>query len=262
MKPPVFDPAWPDEVRALYRHDMEQLWDRSIAPHMWNQYANQLDVYGAFAGPEPLDILDVGCAQATLALQLAERGHRVTAVDLRPHFLDYARSRHTRGDVTFLRADVLHDELPGEYDLVFANQIIEHLVHPHELVQRLRSRLRVGGRLVVTTPNAHYAMNSLPTFAALGDATKWEHLQNTADADGHFYAYTGSELAGVFAECGMAEVQTRYFETPWISGHMKVRHVHRIAPTPVLRLLDAATLRIPGLRRKLAHQLLVTGTRQ
>ena len=79
---------------------------------------------------EPLEILDVGCAQGTLALLLAERGHRVTAVDLRADFLQYAQSRHTHGDVRFLQANALEEDIPGQYDLVFANQLIEHLVYP------------------------------------------------------------------------------------------------------------------------------------
>jgi SAM-dependent methyltransferase len=218
-------------------------------------------VYLAFAGARPLRVLDVGCAQGTLALLLAERGHHVTAVDLRPDFLAYAQSRHTHGDVRFLRADVLKDELPGDFDLVFANQLIEHLVYPHEFVARLASKLRSGGQLVVTTPNHDYLRNDLPTFTQLGDAKQWEHRQNTADADGHFYAYTKEELADVFRSQGLLRVEARFFESPWISGHMKLRYVHGIVPPALLRIADRVTLALPGLARKLAHQLLVTGVR-
>ena len=80
MKPPQFDPSWPDDVFALYRHDMQEIWDRSIAPQIWNQYHNQLDLYRRISnGRGRLDILDVGCAQGTLALLLAEDGHNVCA---------------------------------------------------------------------------------------------------------------------------------------------------------------------------------------
>src|SRR5207342_664659 len=102
MIPPVYNPAWPDDVKALYRHDMQEIWDRRLTPQIWNQYHNQLDYYLGIAGDEPLSVLDVGCAQGTLALLLAERGHHVTAVDIRPQFLDYAKSRHTHGDIRFL----------------------------------------------------------------------------------------------------------------------------------------------------------------
>jgi 2-polyprenyl-3-methyl-5-hydroxy-6-metoxy-1,4-benzoquinol methylase len=259
MKPPVLSPDWPPEVMALYRHDMQEMWDRSIAPHIWNQYHNQLDMYFAIAGERPLDILDVGCAQGTLALLLAERGHRVTAVDLRGEFLDYARSRHTHGDVTFLQLNALEEPVPGQYDLVFANQIVEHVVYPQRLVERLKTALRPGGRLVMATPNGAYLRNSLPAFREIGDPRQWEHRQHTADADGHFFAYRAEELVDVFRSAGLRDVRGAFFETPWISGHMRVRHIHRWTPVALLRGLDRLSLAMPGLAPRLAHQLLVTG---
>jgi len=38
----VYDPAW-SEVKALYRHDIQEIWDPTINRHIWNQYHNQLD---------------------------------------------------------------------------------------------------------------------------------------------------------------------------------------------------------------------------
>jgi 2-polyprenyl-3-methyl-5-hydroxy-6-metoxy-1,4-benzoquinol methylase len=259
MKPPRPCPSWSPEVTALHQHDLREIWDRSIAPHIWNQYHDQLARYLAIAGAQPLRVLDVGCAQGTLALLLAERGHHVTALDLRAEFLEYAMSRHTHGDVRFLQVNALDEELPGDFDLVFANQLIEHVVHPQRLVERLRKSLRPGGRLVVTTPNGAYVRNALPSFRELGDTAQWEHLQFTADGDGHFFAYRADELLDVFRATGLESVRAEFFETPWISGHMRVRHVHGWAPVALLRALDRATLALPRVAPRLSHQLLVTG---
>jgi 2-polyprenyl-3-methyl-5-hydroxy-6-metoxy-1,4-benzoquinol methylase len=262
MKPPQFSPAWSAEVQALYRHDMQEIWDRTIAPHVWNQYHNQLKYYLEIAGTERKNILDVGCAQGTLALLLAERGHRVTAVDLRPAFLEYAQSRYTHGDIKFIVANVLEDELPDNFDLIFANQIIEHLVYPQKLLTKLRQRLKSGGRLVVTTPNGAYLRNVLPSFRQLGNPKEWEHLQHTADGDGHFYAYLLEELLDIFKSSGFVDVREEFFESPLISGHMKIRYLHPIVPAKVLSLMDRAVLSLPMVNRKLAHQLLVAGVSQ
>src|SRR3974377_2437936 len=111
MKPPVFDPNWSEELKALYRHDVQEIWDDSLNRHIWNQYHNQLRVYLGLAGLPELTgekkILDVGCAQGTLALLLAERGHDVTALDLRPSFLDYAQKRYTHGRIRFIAGNAL-----------------------------------------------------------------------------------------------------------------------------------------------------------
>jgi len=262
MKAPVFDSSWPEEVIALYTHDMQEIWDNAIAVQIWNQYHNQLKLYKAFAPREKvLDILDVGCAQATLALQLAEAGHRVMAIDLRQEFLEYAARRYEHGNIDFVQGNVLEVELSRTFDLVFANQLIEHLVYPMEMVERLKIVLKPGGRLVVTTPNWHYLMNSLPSFTALGDPKQWEHKQFTADGDGHFFAYKSTELCQIFVQAGMVKIEIILFESPWISGHMKLRYLHSMLPVETLRNLDKLLLSLPVLGKRFSHQLLVTGIR-
>lgn len=261
MKPPVYNEEWPDDVKALYRHDMEEIWDPAITPHIWNVYHNQLEIYSSFADRPGISILDVGCAQGTLALHLAEQDHQVTAIDIRPQFLEYAKSRYTHGNVNFLTLDAMIDSIPGKYDLIFANQIIEHLVYPDELCSRLFAVLKPGGRLVVTTPNYHYIMSALPSYRELGDPTGWEHMQNSADGDGHFYAYRAEELASAFSASNFVDVSVRPFETPAISGHMKIRYLHGRVPISVLKFVERTLLAVPVLRFKLAHQLLCTGVR-
>ena len=260
MKPPIFDERWSEEIKELYRHDMQEMWDPSINPHIWNQYHNQLDLYLGLAGStgaeSPKKILDVGCAQGTLALLLAERGHDVVALDLRPGFLEYAKSRYTHGRIRFVAGNALECELDERFDLVFANQIIEHLVYPEQLIRILKGFLTPNGTLVVTTPNWHYLRNNLPSFKELGDASNYEHLQFTADGDGHFFAYNSSELEHIFANVGFRSVESHLFESPFISGHLKLRHFHQFVPLDLLRALDRTVLASP-LARYLAHQIMI-----
>jgi len=263
MKPPVYDEAWDAELVALWRHDMEEMWDPKRAIHMRNRYHNQLDIYLALApapisGGPRLDIMDVGCAQATLAMLLAERGHKVLAVDLREKFLEYARSRYTHGDIEFRVGNALEMDVGRKFDLIYANQIIEHIVYPDQLVFGLKALLRPGGRLVVTTPSWHYLVNDLPSFSEIGDPQQYEDKQFTADSDGHFFSYREEELLEIMKRQGLTYVQTRLFETPIISGHLKMRYLHKVVPEKALRTLDRALLSTPA-RRWVAHQLMVVG---
>ena len=260
MKPPIFNPTWGDEVRAVYQHDMQEIWDPGLARHVWNQYHNQLEIYSRLAeGRGRLEILDVGCAQGTLALLLAERGHSVWAVDIRQQFLDYARTRYEKGDVHFVCGNVMDLELGRRFDLIFANQIVEHLVYPLEFTERLVKCLKPGGQLIMTTPNGSYVKNSLPSYSELGPPEQYADRQFTADADGHFFAYRSEELTAIFEQAGLQQVKSRCFETPFISGHLKVRYVHSLIPRQALRLLDRLVLLTPGAGVRLAHQLMVTG---
>ena len=248
-------------MRAVYRHDMQEIWDPRLARHIWNQYHNQLEIYSLLAeGKRRLEILDIGCAQGTLALLLAERGHAVWAVDVRQQFLDYAATRYEKGDVHFVCGNVMSLEFDRRFDLIFANQIVEHLIYPLEFTRRLAKWLKPGGRLIMTTPNGNYIKNSLPGYSELGAPEQYAHRQFTADADGHFFAYRGEELTAIFEEAGLREVESRCFESPFISGHLKVRYLHSLLPRHVLRLLDRLVLLIPGAGARLAHQLMVMGT--
>jgi len=151
-------------------------------------------------------------------------------------------------------------EISERFDLVFANQIVEHLVYPIDFTKRVAGWLRPGGRLVVTTPNADYVKSDLPTFSELGDPAQYDAQQFTADGDGHFFAYRAAELTDVFEKSGFTRVTVRYFETPFISGYLKVRHLHSFVPASVLSSFDRLSLRLPGIGRRLAHQLMVTGS--
>jgi 2-polyprenyl-3-methyl-5-hydroxy-6-metoxy-1,4-benzoquinol methylase len=262
MKRPTHDPSWSPEVEALYRHDMQEIWDPTINRHVWNQYHNQLDLYlglaGGADGEGQKKILDVGCAQGTLALLLAERGHDVVALDLRSGFLEYAQSRYSHGRIRFIAGNALECELDERFDLVFANQIAEHIIYPEQLIRRLKGLLNSKGKLVVTTPNWHYLRNSLPSFEELGDASQYEHLQFTADGDGHFFAYKAMELEHIFMNAGFECVERYIFESPFVSGHLKLRYLHRVVPLGVLRALDRVVLASP-FGRYLAHQLMIVG---
>jgi len=261
VKHPVYDPRWSDLVKAIYEHDMDEIWDARRAPHLFNYYHAELARYQQLAGEKSLRILDVGCAQGTLALLLAEAGHQVVAVDLRPEFLDYARTRYERGQVEFVQGNALDLKLEKSFDLIFANQIIEHLIHPVELIQGLARLLAPQGRIVSTTPNGTYLKSNYPLFSELGDLAQYEDRQFSSDGEGHFFAYSPDELRKIFLEAGLSKVQIIPYSTPWISGHMKIRFLHGRIPVAGLSLLDRLCLSLPWVRWKFGYQLMGIGSR-
>lgn len=262
MRPPTPDPNWPADVQALYQHDLQEMWDRRVAPHIWTMYHDELRRYLASVGSTRKRVLDVGCAQGTLALCLAERGHDVCAMDIRPQFLEYAKSRYESGDIEFVAANAMEYDWERQFDVIFANQILEHLVYPDALLERLVSWLAPGGKIVCTTPNGRYIKSSLPSYAELGDPADYEHMQFTADGDGHFFAYLAGELEQVFSGAGLSDMRVSVFDTPWVTGHMKFRFVQPLAPTALLRGLDRLTLAMPAAGTRLGYQLWAEGVKQ
>jgi SAM-dependent methyltransferase len=104
-------------------------------------------------------VLDVGCGPGTLIGVLGDE-HESVGVDITQPQIDYAREVYEAPNRSFYACAL--QELPEEiklFDAVTAVELIEHLP-PQLLGDTLRSavsRLRPGGRLVLTTPNYHSA---------------------------------------------------------------------------------------------------------
>ena len=102
---------------------------------------------------EPCKVLDVGCSDGRFG-QLARRlGHEVHGIDLVAHDGVENRLDH------FIEADLTQGLPPGtgNYDIIVAGDILEHVVDPELLLRDLGEHLTEGGEILVSVPNfAHW----------------------------------------------------------------------------------------------------------
>jgi 2-polyprenyl-6-hydroxyphenyl methylase/3-demethylubiquinone-9 3-methyltransferase len=98
--------------------------------------------------------LDVGCGAGLLAEPLARLGADVTGVDAAEASLAVARA-HAEG--AGLTIDYRHGELAalglGQFDLVIAMEVLEHVADKTAFLAELARHLAPGGLLVLSTPN-------------------------------------------------------------------------------------------------------------
>jgi ubiquinone biosynthesis O-methyltransferase len=97
-------------------------------------------------------ILDVGCGDGVLALELAERGAQVTGVDTSARMIAAARERAKRAghDVTFevASAEALPFS-PGTYDAVVAITILCFVEDAARTLREICRVLKPGGHLII-----------------------------------------------------------------------------------------------------------------
>ena len=103
-------------------------------------------------------ILEFGCANSLLCIELANRGLNVWGVDLRPHPLSHP-------NFSFLQGDFFDNPFePKSFDAIIAVSAVEHVGlgayseakkdrnSDSELVDMFYSLLRPGGQLILTVP--------------------------------------------------------------------------------------------------------------
>ncbi len=103
-----------------------------------------------FRGRPAGKVLDLGCADGSLASLVRQAGHEVVGVDT--HKSDAVLSRVD----TFIEADLdrpLPAEVDDDFDVVLCADVLEHLRQPEQLLAEARERLAPGGVVMVSVPN-------------------------------------------------------------------------------------------------------------
>lgn len=96
-----------------------------------------------------LRILDLGCGKGWLTAILSKYG-AVLGVDLS---IDVAKKLYPH--LEFRQANIITDEIEGQYDVTVSSEVIEHLETESQpiLVRRCYELLGQDGYLILTTPN-------------------------------------------------------------------------------------------------------------
>ena len=114
----------------------------------------------------PLDrglrVLDFGCGLGGLPRYLRAAGWNADGYEDE----GFARDWMTRNGLS-----VVERLEPASYDVIFAIEVVEHLIDPLPVLRLLRESLRPGGRLVMTTGNLAKARKPLSewTYASVPD---------------------------------------------------------------------------------------------
>ena len=102
-------------------------------------------------------VLDVGCAYGGFLVAFARRGARVTGIELDRRLLALAvvNLREQGVDASLVAGDAT-DSVPafvGRFDLVIANDVVEHVVSLERFLANIRDWLTPGGVAYLEIPN-------------------------------------------------------------------------------------------------------------
>ncbi|KKQ49407.1 MAG: hypothetical protein US75_C0002G0015 [Candidatus Woesebacteria bacterium GW2011_GWC1_38_13] len=98
------------------------------------------------------NILDVGCGDGTLSVMLREETHaEVFGCDISIRELKLAKTKGIKTKHCDLNKHFPYQT--NTFDMVFSNQVIEHIIDPDHFLSECRRILKRNGRLIITTPN-------------------------------------------------------------------------------------------------------------
>ena len=120
-------------------------WAELAEPQNTGLFADALDAAGVDAGT---DLLDIGCGSGLALSMAAQRGARVSGIDIAPTLLAVARERVPDGD---LREGGL-DSLPfadQSFDVVLSINALQFAADPAAALAEVHRVLRPGGRLAI-----------------------------------------------------------------------------------------------------------------
>jgi SAM-dependent methyltransferase len=143
-------------------------------------------------------VLEIGCADGNFGFRLKERGAReVWGVELVESAAKRAQSVLDRvlvGDIS----DLI-DGLPAYYfDVIVFNDVLEHMVDPFSVLERIKSRISRGGVVVSSIPNIRY----YPTFRELLVHKTWEYEESGILDRTHLRFFTVKSIRNMYENLG------------------------------------------------------------
>jgi 2-polyprenyl-6-hydroxyphenyl methylase/3-demethylubiquinone-9 3-methyltransferase len=147
----------------------------------------------------PSSVLEIGAGRGKLGAKFAEQGIRY--VGLEPVAAEIEEARRNFPALPIVQASCYDDPQAlglGKFDLVYSNDVIEHLYEPRRLVSFSVAHLNVGGMIVCGTPHyGSYLRNLL-----LSLTNRWDHHHGPLWDGGHIKFFSKATLHQIWAESG------------------------------------------------------------
>ena len=226
-------PHSPESWQEVYRYDLMEVYgELSCRGHSYaynNRFENVIELIQQVAQPEA-KILDVAASQGNYSLRLAELGYEVTWNDLREELVDYVKLKYEQGTIHYAPGNLFSLGFEACFDLVLIAEIIEHVAHPDEFLQKIAQLVKPGGYIVMTTPNGEYIRHNLPKFSECPDPSQFEAMQFGPNSDGHIFLLHLDEIPALVEQANLSIVETRLFTNSLTNGHIKLENLLKVMP--------------------------------
>ncbi|MHB8910069.1 MAG: glycosyltransferase [Syntrophales bacterium] len=224
---------WGDTFCILYKPEQGEIIRRERKAKGTSRSVNRnnplrqgkQNSYYSFARQEVVDaivkndlptgkVLEIGCAGGATGKELKKRlpVQSYVGIDISPEAADIARNHLDRVIVADIEKTDLaseHGLNPGEFDLLLALDVLEHLYDPWDMLAELSNYLKPGGYVVASLPN-------IQNISVLQDLIKgnWQY-QDAGILDAtHLRFFTFEASRRMFSGAGLTIKSTEHVINP------------------------------------------------
>ncbi|HLI32560.1 MAG TPA: class I SAM-dependent methyltransferase [Solirubrobacteraceae bacterium] len=148
-------------------------------------------------------VLDVGCGEGHFAEAIADAGCAVTGVDIARIPIERGLRRRAQLDLRLIGAEGSWPFADASFDLVWAGEVIEHVLDTGTFFSELRRMLRPSGTILLSTPG--HPPLALLTLA-LRPARFARHFDPRSD---HLRFYNRHALRSLLADFRFTDIEIR-----------------------------------------------------
>jgi len=148
-------------------------------------------------------VLDFGCGAGGFISKASTAVASIAGVE------PEARVRAHWKDKVTIYADL--SLVDRKYDLITAFHVIEHLIDPRSILQRLSDLLSVNGRIVVEVPSSEDALLTLYENESFRNFTYWSQ---------HLYLFNPHTLALLAKQSGLKIISLKQYQRYPLSNHL------------------------------------------
>jgi len=189
-------------------------------------------------------VLELGASSGYMTRVLHERGCRVVAVE---YDQQAAEDLAQVADVTIvgdLNDPAVLAGIDGEFDVVLAGDVLEHLMAPLTVLRAAVAKLAPGGRVVISVPNMTHADLKVSLMAGYFDYRDTGLLDRT-----HIRFFTFETLMGLLSDAGLRPIDVQRMQIPMFHTELA------LPPDAVSAPVQIAALQV---RESDTYQFIVT----
>jgi len=190
-------------------------------------------------------LLDVGCARGHLSSALARQGWRVTGIEY--DVADAAIAKLTGVRVIIGSAEDALSNIEDKFDVIVFADVLEHFVHPLDVLAMATSLLAPNGRIIISIPNVAHLSVRLQLLLGSFTYTDRGILDRT-----HLHFYTKKTLKEMITK---ADLQITYIGATPAPIEEVVPALRTISPLRGLLEVNALTAKL--WKSALAYQFIV-----